>query len=1470
MANNTITFKIKVGDDGTFDIITNKAEKASEATEDLGKNTDRLNKKRNDYSKQEKGVSGATSNSTKAFAKQAQTIGSGNMGLVAAYATLMANVFALSQAFNFLSRAAGVDQLIQGLQVTGEIGGRNLKAVADELRNISGGALSAADSMKSVALGVSAGFSTEQMEGLARVATGASKALGRDLVDAMDRLTRGAAKLESEIVDELGIMVRLDKTTNDFAASIGVTAEEVTDFQKRMAFTNEIIKQGEMKFGDLIDAVPDNAFTKLASTFTDLSHSIASIINTAVTPLISILANNPMALLAVIGLIGSRIFKTLIPSLSEMGDSMTENIKATAKLGQASAKSVIGMTGLSQESKTLAASMGDGNVAIEDQAHLYGTIRKNLDANLGRHKKSRKAQKELGFEMGVVNGRIFEQVNALGQLRTSIALTAVAEAQEHQNLALESFLRGDIIAGFKDLFNAHKKGHKETKKGTKNMGKFGKATVFTRVQVTLLNTSLKTMGVLMAKFAPLLFLLTAFAGTIIKMGKAIVNFIVGEDHMGKAMKENEEIISSLNNISNRYVATIMEMTDANARFERTAHTMGGALEQIIKGLDNISAAEVKTDADGGLIGALPGLGKSDVISMEGRAAVKSFIGDTTEQLDRMREAVSSDVNALQMLNTVQANLDSLVGLDSPKAFAKQMAILREQQAALAGYNEGITAAAKSNSDLSAAIAKLKKKATTPYDDINDKIQEQVKLLNDAKNADEQFGTGQTAQLRRAEAILGLERAATEEDIKQIRADAALFDTKRESLASSKENVKLKQEELKAVKGFAGKATEIFEIELQREDALRRAREQQLEDEKALVLSRDDLKEDNDRLLQIAKELKALQQSERSEAEKTALITQSSLKEQKTLFDLRSKGLKLILDTNKAVREGGKLELERRNLERQAKVLKGPQAQAEADNLKFLRETEMQKRKDAHAQMINEIQKIELDFKLQEVKFVLLEAELEKLGKESGNIAEAKILLTQQRAFAEKFARQKGKNAQAGITNELLGARNAFNDARFSGVGSGGVNFAANALFNMGANVPFDNLLPAVSANTNLKDNPVITEGKAKAKTPAQLAEDAETARRAEAAAANQPMMQEVTVAAQKPLTTQVQEGLQSFGFGAEDGQFEIRMDTIAEKVKGMQGILNGFAESFKELGPEGEAIAMALEGISSFVDNGTAALEMFASAGTDVSMQLAAGFSAVAAGAAALSSIIGAAAKMKKIGIDKEIAAEKKRDGQSAKSVALIKKMEKEKEEIDKKTFERQKKLMLLQAVMATAAGIAMAFSMGIPGIPFGILIGALGAAQISVIRGMEYEGGAADTPDAPPSQINVGARENKIDLANANNASGELGYMRGEQGVGTGATNFQPAFTGTRYRAEGGRVGYMVGEQGPELFMPDQAGEIMSAGETEDALTGGESANVTFNINTIDASGVAEVLTAQRSNIIGMIRESANNIGEPFLEGVT
>ena len=65
---------------------------------------------------------------------------------------------------------------------------------------------------------------------------------------------------------------------------------------------------------------------------------------------------------------------------------------------------------------------------------------------------------------------------------------------------------------------------------------------------------------------------------------------------------------------------------------------------------------------------------------------------------------------------------------------------------------------------------------------------------------------------------------------------------------------------------------------------------------------------------------------------------------------------------------------------------------------------------------------------------------------------------------------------------------------------------------------------------------------------------------------------------------------------------------------------------------------------------------------------------------------------------------------------------------------------------------------------------------------------------------------------------------------------------------------------------MPDTPGNIVSAGDT---ASGGGSSNVNISISAIDAAGVEDVLQAQRANIIGMIRESANQVGETFLENV-
>ena len=98
------------------------------------------------------------------------------------------------------------------------------------------------------------------------------------------------------------------------------------------------------------------------------------------------------------------------------------------------------------------------------------------------------------------------------------------------------------------------------------------------------------------------------------------------------------------------------------------------------------------------------------------------------------------------------------------------------------------------------------------------------------------------------------------------------------------------------------------------------------------------------------------------------------------------------------------------------------------------------------------------------------------------------------------------------------------------------------------------------------------------------------------------------------------------------------------------------------------------------------------------------------------------------------------------------------------------------------------------------------------------------------------------------------------------GPENFRPAFYGRKSRAVGGNTGYVVGEQGPELFMPDRPGTIVPADDTAQM---GAPMTANINITALDASGVEEILTEQQGNIIGMLREAANSYGQDFFEGV-
>ena len=83
---------------------------------------------------------------------------------------------------------------------------------------------------------------------------------------------------------------------------------------------------------------------------------------------------------------------------------------------------------------------------------------------------------------------------------------------------------------------------------------------------------------------------------------------------------------------------------------------------------------------------------------------------------------------------------------------------------------------------------------------------------------------------------------------------------------------------------------------------------------------------------------------------------------------------------------------------------------------------------------------------------------------------------------------------------------------------------------------------------------------------------------------------------------------------------------------------------------------------------------------------------------------------------------------------------------------------------------------------------------------------------------------------------------------------------------AKGGAVSkgqpIVVGEQGAELFIPNQTGQI-----TQNARgTGGGATTVNFNINTVDASGFEDLLVRSRGTITQLINNAVNERGKESL----
>ncbi len=367
------------------------------------------------------------------FARQAQGLG----GLVHVYATFAANVFAVAAAFNALSRAADFSNMQKAADVLSLKVGVSIIGLAKDIKTATDGAISLSDALSSASLATSAGLATKQIKDLTTVAKGASIALGRDMSDALSRVFRGTIKIEPELLDELGLMVKVNDVNKDYARTLKKSVSSLTDFERRQAFVNGVVSQGLSKYKELADQSA-NPYSKLLSGIKDLGTTILNVLNNVLGPFISALSKSPTALLLGLGAIATLLLKQAVPALSNMKQGWDD----AAKAAQAS---VLKQKDLVEQRK---AAILSSNKATTDAALMSFTATRDKllkEATKGSGLNSYKGVKEA---TGLSNfiGLSPEGIEAQKRKIVGLLTTVQSDIQQKLNAQLDKLAQKDNIS----------------------------------------------------------------------------------------------------------------------------------------------------------------------------------------------------------------------------------------------------------------------------------------------------------------------------------------------------------------------------------------------------------------------------------------------------------------------------------------------------------------------------------------------------------------------------------------------------------------------------------------------------------------------------------------------------------------------------------------------------------------------------------------------------------------------------------------------------------------------------------------------------------------------------------------------------------------------------------------------------------------------------------------------------------------
>jgi hypothetical protein len=1528
-----------------FELVAQKLDKTQKKVKQQGDTFEKTSGKVDKYGRRMRGAADMSSNATKNFSKMQQGMeGGGSGGLVRAYALLAANVFALSAAFGILSRAAQVDTLVESMKQLEVVSGQSIRSVARDLQEAAGFGMDFANAMRSTSLALSAGFESEQILQLGVVARNAAVSLGRNLPDALDRIFRGVIKVEPELLDEIGLFVRVNEAAAKFASSIGVAAGELTEFQKRQAFLNESLDQGTKKFAAFSEVEID-PFARLATVFADFTQDALTFIGQVIKPIVSFIANNSTALAGVFIAVGGALLRMVIPAMGQFALSSAaaaEQALQDSKEHTAAAAERIAL--LKAEQVELANVTEASNKRSIEEARARSS-EKPVGLKVGGRKASRKL--ELDLQNQEIKGK--ERL-ALVEKRILDIETNRGKAQRMRKTGMKEELKDlkterDLL--LQNLKIEQKRNEESNFVGPQQPFKPGKGTLAEREAMMMAKNAAKAQAT--ASVAAT----TEFMGFGAGMASVSDAAAVYQAKLAAAGFETTILGVKVSTLSAKFPM----LSGAFAATGTAANFLKAGLFRL-----GLMATVVGVQIQAALAPLMPLLLPLTLLISLGPSLLKLF-GFFSEEQSALKEANKGAAESFELLTKKiehatqsirdysdpdkglnfkgiveatlalkETNLDVMTALDEQiDAFEKYkdetniivQGINRAfsfifndtaQQQIRANTDALIKSIQTEGNDLTAEMQKLVTKLTkmesgqissneTQRNELRQQIIDrgelEVKAFKNVKSSIDgaidsarAFGDSLITKTQVDKPLAtfkqitsSIQNAAISEKERKTLLDAVVNDTailsmltedQRKSLKAAGEDSKerlivledieesfARQQELiirqktetqrlvalqKQISKIGKLAADFAQVNFQitnqrrklegeglKRDFQRKVTQTGLTEERVRELStmgslvgrEKELGLTKEQIAQVQTAISAMVTLQTFELDEQVRLSTEFLDIAKARAQADAKILATQINLTKEIDKGARIQAKI-----DARAKRGSSRLTGSEEITLLKDAEDRRRASrAEDKRIQEL--------LAGIDFDIVKAQMEVLKERAKILADEQVLELQKK----RDARIAFLETQPHTTSRGLKSDAALELERLLKEGPIQNNFDEQG---------FEDQLNTI---TNAKKNAVEAVGTAfenETKTFKQSIIDILNKQIAGSTAGEDMLgLSNIFDTFQTAMTLTDDEG-------------KPLLDSEIEQVKLFETVILNFAQTMTSIFGEQGAFAAALGTASANLTAiGTSFITTFENAKTGGEVVEAIG-TAVAASLAQVSQLFSAYNQQQIAEVDSLIEAEKRRDGKSKESLARIAQMEKKKENLKRKEFETNKKLMMAQTVASTAAGIAAALPLLVPpttGLATALIgmIGAMGAAQLAIISKLKYNAAPSSAADSMPTSLTIGNRSNRVDVSQQTTA-GELNYLRGGRTTGGGLGGAGGAM-GRRGYADGGIV---VGERGPEVISPSSSVDI-----TPNFALGGGETNVNFTIQAMDASGVEDVLTNQRGNIIRMIREAANENGERFLETV-